>query len=31
MYVQGKFKDVLYYREDVEKHAERVYPPGSLQ
>ena len=31
MYVQGKFKDVLYYREDVEKHAERVYHPGSSQ
>ncbi len=31
MYVQGRFKDVLYYREDVEKNAERVYHPGSLQ
>ncbi len=28
MYTQGKFKDVLFYREDVEKHAERTYQPG---
>ncbi|GHB58128.1 penicillin acylase family protein [Persicitalea jodogahamensis] len=28
MYTQGKFKDVLFYREDVEKHAERTYKPG---
>ncbi len=29
MYSQGQFKDVLFYREDVEKHAERTYQPGS--
>lgn len=28
MYTQGKFKDVLFYREDVEKRAERTYHPG---
>ena len=28
MYTQGKFKDVLFYREDVEKKAERTYHPG---
>ncbi len=29
MYSKGQFKDVLFYREDVEKHAERTYQPGS--
>jgi len=28
MYTKGKFKDVLYYKEDVKKHAERTYHPG---
>ena len=28
MYAKGQFKDVLFYREDVEKHAERTYQPG---
>ena len=28
MYTQGKFKDVLFYKEDVEKHVEREYRPG---
>lgn len=28
MYSQGKFKDVLFYKEDVLKHAERSYHPG---
>ncbi len=28
MYAQGKFKDVLFYKEDVLKHAERTYHPG---
>lgn len=28
MYINGKFKDVLYYREDVEANAERTYNPG---
>lgn len=28
MYCEGKFKDVLFYKEDVLKHAERSYPPG---
>lgn len=27
-YAQGQFKDVLYYREDIERHAERTYHPG---
>lgn len=27
-YIDGKFKDVLFYPEDVEKNAERVYKPG---
>ncbi len=29
MYTKGLFKDVLFYREDVEKQAERSYHPGS--
>jgi acyl-homoserine-lactone acylase len=28
MYTQGKFKEVLFYKEDIEKKAERTYHPG---
>lgn len=28
MYAEGKFKDVLFYKEDVLKHAEKKYHPG---
>ena len=28
MYIEGKFKDVLFYKEDVIKNAERTYKPG---
>ncbi|MCP4552775.1 MAG: penicillin acylase family protein, partial [Bacteroidetes bacterium] len=28
MYTKGEFKDVRFYREDVEKNAERAYKPG---
>lgn len=28
MYSTGTFKNVLFYREDVEQHAERIYHPG---
>jgi acyl-homoserine-lactone acylase len=28
MYTKGKFKDVLFYKEDVLKHSERTYHPG---
>jgi acyl-homoserine-lactone acylase len=28
MYIEGKFKDVLFYKEDVLKHAEKTYHPG---
>ena len=28
MYTKGKFKDVLFYKEDVLKHVERKYQPG---
>jgi len=28
MYSQGKFKEVLFYKEDVMKHAEKIYHPG---
>jgi len=28
MYAKGEFRDVLYYREDVEKYIEREYHPG---
>ena len=28
MYTQGQFKDVLFYKDDVLKHAERTYHPG---
>lgn len=28
MYANGKFKEVLFYKEDVLKHAEKTYKPG---
>jgi acyl-homoserine lactone acylase PvdQ len=28
MYARGKFKDVLFYKEDVLQHAEKTYHPG---
>ncbi|MGF1923976.1 MAG: penicillin acylase family protein, partial [Bacteroidia bacterium] len=28
MYSKGQFKDVLFYKEDVMKNAERTYQPG---
>jgi acyl-homoserine lactone acylase PvdQ len=28
MYTKGKFKDVLFYKEDILQHAERTYHPG---
>lgn len=28
MYAKGQFKDVLFYKEDVEAHAEKKYHPG---
>lgn len=28
MYTKGQFKDVLFYKEEVEKHAEKTYHPG---
>ncbi len=28
MYTKGKFKEVLFYKEDVEKNAEKTYHPG---
>jgi acyl-homoserine lactone acylase PvdQ len=28
MYIEGKFKDVLFYKKDVLKHAEKTYHPG---
>ncbi len=30
MYSKGKFKDVLFYKEDVLKHVEKRYHPGEL-
>ena len=30
MYSKGKFKDVLFYKEDVLKHVERKYRPGEV-
>ena len=30
MYTKGQFKDVLFYKEDVMKYAERTYHPGKL-
>jgi len=29
MYIEGKFKDVLFYKKDVLKHAEKTYHPGN--
>ncbi len=29
MYIEGKFKDVLFYKQDVLKHAEKTYHPGA--
>ncbi len=29
MYIEGKFKDVLFYKDDVLKHAEKTYHPGA--
>ncbi len=29
MYIEGKFKDVLFYKTDVLKHAEKTYHPGA--
>jgi len=31
LYVEGKFKDVAYYRADVEKRAKRTYQPGDIK
>ncbi len=28
MFAEGKFKDVLFYKEDIQKNKERVYHPG---
>ena len=28
MYLDGKFKEVLFYKEDIVKHSERTYHPG---
>lgn len=28
MYTKGQFKDVLFYKEDVQQHAEKTYHPG---
>jgi hypothetical protein len=28
MFSQGRFRDVLFYPEDVRAHAERSYQPG---
>ena len=28
MYAKGEFRDVLFYREDVDEHIEREYHPG---
>ena len=31
MYAKGKFKDVLFYKEDVVKHAEKTYHPWRIK
>ncbi|HUS86825.1 MAG TPA: acylase [Bacteroidales bacterium] len=31
MYTRAIFKDVLFYRDDVKKNAERIYHPGSVE
>jgi acyl-homoserine lactone acylase PvdQ len=28
MYTKGRFKEVLFYKEDVLKHVEKTYHPG---
>ncbi len=28
MYRKGQFKDVLFYKDDVQKNAEKTYHPG---
>ena len=28
LYAEGRFKDVWFYRADIEKNAERTYHPG---
>jgi acyl-homoserine lactone acylase PvdQ len=28
MYTKGQFKEILFYKEDVMKHEERIYHPG---
>jgi acyl-homoserine lactone acylase PvdQ len=28
MYAEGKFKEVLFYKYDIQKHAEQTYHPG---
>ena len=28
MYIDGKFKDIFFYRNDVLKHIEKQYHPG---
>ena len=28
MYARGEFKDVLYYKDDIEKNLEKKYHPG---
>jgi acyl-homoserine lactone acylase PvdQ len=30
MYAEGRFKDVLFYKRDIQKHAERTYHPGQI-
>jgi hypothetical protein len=29
MYTKGQFKEVLFYKEDVQKFAEKTYKPGN--
>jgi len=29
MYAKGKFKEVFFYKEDVLKHAEKIYQPAN--
>jgi acyl-homoserine lactone acylase PvdQ len=31
MYADGKFKEVYFYKDDVFKHIEKIYHPGSTQ
>jgi acyl-homoserine lactone acylase PvdQ len=31
MYAEGKFKEVLFYKNDIQKHAEQTYHPGDRQ